>query len=73
MTAVIADQTLTEALADANYTGTTEAWRAERLAAAGFSDRTALKLAFNRDVDMHLACDLLAKGCPVRTAVRIVS
>jgi hypothetical protein len=47
-------------------------WRYETLLEAGYPDRHALLLATRDDVDLHLACDLVARGCPVGTAVRIL-
>lgn len=47
-------------------------WRYESLLDAGYPDREALLLATRDDVDLHLACDLLARGCPARTAVQIL-
>ncbi len=47
-------------------------WRYETLVEAGYSEREALLLATRDEVDLHLACDLLARGCPTRTAVRIL-
>jgi hypothetical protein len=38
-------------------------WRFEQLVAAGWPEQQALVLAARHDVDLHLACDLLAKGC----------
>src|SRR3954453_14204790 len=39
-------------------------WRFEQLREAGYSDALAHGLADMPDVDLHLACDLLARGCP---------
>ncbi|HUG36660.1 MAG TPA: hypothetical protein VML54_06900 [Candidatus Limnocylindrales bacterium] len=47
-------------------------WRYETLMRAGYSDREALLLATQDEVDVHLACDLLEHGCPTRTAIRIL-
>jgi hypothetical protein len=47
-------------------------WRYETLLAAGYSEQEALLLATGDDVDLHLACDLVARGCPPRTAVQIL-
>ena len=47
-------------------------WRYETLLQAGYSDKEALLLATQDGVDLHLACDLVARGCPTRTAVRIL-
>ncbi|MGZ8688184.1 MAG: hypothetical protein ACXWZP_07125 [Gaiellaceae bacterium] len=48
-------------------------WRAERLIAAGYDGETALLLAFDTTVDLHQATDLVERGCPVATAVRILT
>jgi hypothetical protein len=48
-------------------------WRAERLIAAGYDGETALLLAFDTTVDLHQAADLVERGCPVATAVRILT
>jgi len=39
------------------------AWRFQQLLAAGWPERQALVLAAHHDIDLHLACDLLAQGC----------
>lgn len=47
-------------------------WRLERLAQAGYADVAALHLALEARVDLHLATDLLRRGCPQETALRIL-
>lgn len=47
-------------------------WRAEELQRAGFRPVLADRLAARRDVDLHLAVDLLKKGCPDEMAIRIL-
>ena len=47
-------------------------WRAECLAAAGYSQLDAVTLAERRDVDLHTAVNLLERGCSVDTALRIL-
>lgn len=47
-------------------------WRAEELERAGYGERGALRLALRLDVDLHLAVNLLAGGCPAETALRIL-
>lgn len=47
-------------------------WRAERLEQAGYDDEATLQLALRADVDLHLAVDLLGRGCPAKTALRIL-
>jgi hypothetical protein len=49
-----------------------EDWRFEQLVAAGWPEQQALILAANHDVDLHLACDLLAKGCDLALAWEIL-
>ena len=47
-------------------------WRVEQLQRAGYSDAVAHKLADDAEVDLHLACDLLHRGCPEQTAYAIL-
>jgi hypothetical protein len=47
-------------------------WRYEELVRAGYAEREAMLLADRVDVDLHVAIALLASGCPVATAVRIL-
>lgn len=47
-------------------------WRASTLLSAGYDDDAALDLALDRRVDLHFAVELLARGCPQDTAVRIL-
>jgi len=49
-----------------------ERWRAEELERAGYDLSAAAMLAASSDVDLHLATDLLARGCPQDTAVQIL-
>jgi hypothetical protein len=49
-----------------------ERWRVEELERAGYSVEQALALASRHDVDLHLAADLLRKGCSADLAVRIL-
>jgi hypothetical protein len=49
-----------------------ERWRAEELVRAGYEALQAAELAARNDVDLHLAVDLLDRGCPVETALRIL-
>lgn len=50
-----------------------EAWRAQTMVTAGYPEHLALTLAADHDVDLHIACDLLARGCPLTTAWRILT
>ena len=47
-------------------------WREEELERVGYGRETARDLAERTYVDLHLAMDLLQKGCPAETAVRIL-
>ncbi len=47
-------------------------WRLEQLVRAGFDEAAALLLAATRHVDLHHASDLLRRGCPADTALRIL-
>ena len=49
-----------------------EDWRFDQLVGAGWPEQQALVLAANHDVDLHLACDLLAHGCDLALAWKIV-
>jgi hypothetical protein len=48
------------------------AWRLHELRRAGYAERLAHRLALRRQVDLHLAVDLLGRGCPPETAARIL-
>jgi hypothetical protein len=47
-------------------------WRLEELIRAGYSPHEALALSGDPEVDLHLAVQLLARGCPTETALRIL-
>jgi hypothetical protein len=47
-------------------------WREEELERVGYARDTARDLAERTYVDLHLAMDLLRRGCPVDTALRIL-
>jgi hypothetical protein len=49
-----------------------ERWRAEELERAGYAALDAAELAARPDVDLHLAVELLQRGCPTDTALRIL-
>lgn len=49
-----------------------ERWRAEELERAGYDLSAAAVLAASPGVDLHLAIDLLSRGCPQDTAVQIL-
>lgn len=47
-------------------------WREEELERAGYGRGTARRLAESPYVDLHLATELLRRGCPEPTAVDIL-
>ena len=47
-------------------------WRAQELTRAGYAAEEATELASRGDVDLHLAVQLLERGCPPETALRIL-
>ena len=49
-----------------------EQWRAEELERAGYPPQAAVELAARMDVDLHLAAELLAKGCSTDLALQIL-
>jgi hypothetical protein len=49
-----------------------ERWRAEELERAGYDLSAAAVLAASGGVDLHLAIDLLSRGCPQDTAMQIL-
>ena len=49
-----------------------ERWRLESLRRAGYDDESAVVLAASHEVDLHLAVDLLARGCPAAIALQIL-
>jgi hypothetical protein len=51
----------------------TVAWRYQRLTDAGFPFVAAAELAMRRDVDLHQALHLAAKGCDPELAVAILA
>ena len=47
-------------------------WRFSQLAKSGYGIDDAIVLATHTDVDLHLASDLVARGCPPALALRIL-
>ncbi|MEZ5101521.1 MAG: hypothetical protein R3C15_17325 [Thermoleophilia bacterium] len=47
-------------------------WRAEELERAGYDERNAIVVALRNDIDLHVAVELLERGCPVDTALKIL-
>jgi hypothetical protein len=48
-------------------------WRVEQLERAGYSGALAHLLAQNTEVDLHLACQLMARGAGEQTAYAILA
>jgi hypothetical protein len=49
-----------------------ERWRVQELERAGYRNGEAVELAGRPYVDLHAAVDLLRRGCPPETALRIL-
>jgi hypothetical protein len=49
-----------------------ELWRSEELERAGYSHRAAGRLAARHDIDLHLAVQLLERGCTPDLALKIL-
>jgi hypothetical protein len=49
-----------------------ETWRAEQLEMAGYGAQAANELAMRHDVDLHVAIDLMTRGCPAELALEIL-
>ena len=49
-----------------------EAWRTTELERAGYPRDAAAAIAARFDVDLHLAIDLIGRGCPHELALRIL-
>jgi hypothetical protein len=47
-------------------------WRFDELRKAGYGYENAICLADREDIDLHVACDLLAGGCSVEQALEIL-
>jgi len=47
-------------------------WRLQELVRAGYEPCDALVLSGQPELDLHIAIDLVKRGCPPRTAVRIL-
>lgn len=47
-------------------------WRCEELERAGYGPQQAHLLAITLHVDLHLAVDVVRRGCPPETAIRIL-
>ena len=49
-----------------------ERWRAQELERAGYPATVATELAMRADVDLHIAVELLQKGCSPQVAADIL-
>jgi hypothetical protein len=49
-----------------------ERWRAQELERAGYPASVAMELAMRADVDLHIAVELLQKGCSPQVAADIL-
>jgi hypothetical protein len=49
-----------------------ERWRSEALERAGYGEDAAALLAARHDVDLHLAIELVERGCSTEVALRIL-
>ena len=47
-------------------------WRFDELVRAGYDVGSALMLASHVEVDLHAATDIVRRGCPPDTALRIL-
>jgi hypothetical protein len=59
-------------LAIREETDVVEAWRAEQLEHAGYGPQEAAKVARRPDVDLHVAVDMVRRGCPADLALKIL-
>ena len=48
-------------------------WRLEELLRAGYDLEDATEVAFDLEIDLHHATDLVRRGCPSATAVMIMA
>lgn len=60
---------LVEKVADAD---SVRRWRLQALLRAGYTPADALVLSGEEAIDLHQAVDLVRRGCPPRTAARIL-
>jgi hypothetical protein len=57
---------------EAAETAIVHAWRLEALERAGYDQPLSIELAERGEVDLHVAVDLLRRGCPQELAARIL-
>jgi hypothetical protein len=58
---------------DAPWIDSVREWRLEELLRAGYDLEDATEIAFHLDIDLHQATDLVRRGCPSATALKIVA
>lgn len=56
----------------ATFPFTVADWRFQQLRQAGWPETDALLLAERPEIDLHLACELLQRGCDPATAWQIL-
>ena len=71
MNAIELDANIAAVVAEADTNGVLR-WRYQELRRAGYEPVAAVRLARSRQVDLHVAVDLLERGCPAATALRIL-
>ena len=58
---------------DAPWIDSVREWRLEELLRAGYELEDATEIAFHLEIDLHRATDLVRRGCPSTTALKIVA
>ena len=61
----------TELTAETEFERVTR-WRACELMRAGYEPQVAVELAEHKEIDLHLALELVEGGCPPQVAARIL-
>ncbi|MFN0154183.1 MAG: hypothetical protein ACKVUT_07370 [Gaiella sp.] len=57
---------------DGRVSGDVLHWRFETLARAGYEPTHAMTVATHVEIDLHAAVELVLRGCPPDTAMRIL-
>ena len=71
MTTIELDAHIAAVVAEADTDGVLQ-WRYQELRRAGYEPADAVRLARRSRVDLHVAVDLLGRGCAAATALRIL-
>jgi hypothetical protein len=58
---------------DSLWVDSVRQWRLEVLLRAGYQLEDASEIAFQLEIDLHQATDLVRSGCPSATAVKILA